>query len=270
VFVTDSNSEYEKEYFETMPLQDDMWSRLFQKWNNQRTWQHLRGQIDAKARMLEVGPGNGSLLCFMRERGLNVEGCDLSQSISEGIRQRHGIVMHNCAIENISNPTPCDLIVMNHVVEHLNNPVAFLKDVRNRLSEGGRIHIAVPNIACWEALLPGWNSYEPYHLIYFTPATLLQTVEKAGFSIIMITTHDSFSGWFLATLRTLLKTRQKSSQKRVSRREERELSWIGHAYRLMMLLSGIATYPLRLIQMAIDRGDEIVLVAKNNAEKTEC
>ena len=57
---------------------------------------------------------------------------------------------------------------MHHLLEHVADPVALLQDARARLKPGGALQLAVPNIRSWEARLRGWNSYEPYHLLYFT------------------------------------------------------------------------------------------------------
>jgi len=170
--------------------------------------------------------------------------------------------MYNCPVAQIPHSAPYDVVVMHHVLEHVNEPVQFLKDVRTLLGRAGIVIIRVPNVFCCEAHLPGWNSYEPYHLVYFSPATLRRAVEQAGFEVLRIGTHESFSGWFLALLRTLLRTNQKTAGERFAQREAAHLSWVGHAYRLAMVLSGVITLPLRFLQGAIGRGDEVVLIAR--------
>jgi 2-polyprenyl-3-methyl-5-hydroxy-6-metoxy-1,4-benzoquinol methylase len=262
-----ANAAHEEEWFENKPVQETFWSRLFQSWNNRRTWRKLKGRLPARARLLEIGVGSGSLLRFLRDRGLEMEGCDLARSICERIQNVDGIPMHNCPVAEIHSSTSYDFVVMNHVLEHVEDPIQFLKDVRNRLKDGGGAHIGVPNVACWEALLPGWNSYEPYHLVYFTPATLQRAVEQAGFEVSRIGTHDSFSGWFLALLRTLLRTNKKTAGERLAEREAAHLSWMGHAYRFAMVLSGVIVLPIRLFQQAIGRGDEVVLIARKAENK---
>ena len=93
---------------------------------------------------------------------------------------------------------------MNHVLEHVQEPLDFLRDVKKLLVPCGFVHIAVPNIACWEARLVGWNCYEPYHLLYFNYATLVQAISAVGMELVQVSTYESVSGWFLALLRTIL------------------------------------------------------------------
>lgn len=252
----------EDEWFDKKPEKETSWARWFQAWNNKRTYRQLKKHLSVRSNLLEIGAGSGSLLRFLRKRGLNVEGCDLAQSICDAIRDNDGIPMYNCPVGAIPQSRSYDVIVMNHVLEHVSAPVQFLKDVLSRLGEGGIVHIAVPNVWCWEAFLSGWVSYEPYHLIYYNPVTLRSVVEKAGFEVLRIGTHDSFSGWFLALLRTLLRTSKKNACERFAQRKVAHSSWVGLAYHLAMVLSGFLTLPLRLLQDRFSSGDEIVLVAR--------
>jgi hypothetical protein len=118
-------------------------------------------------------------------------------------------------------------------------------------------------VAAWEARLPGWNSYEPYHLLYFTPQTLRSAAKKAGFEIQHLTTRESFSGWFLAILRTLLKkSRLERPHEEPSANTPMLPSFIESAYRSAMVTWGLLLLPLRWLQELRGRGDEIVLLAK--------
>ncbi len=267
IWEKSANVKQEEEWFESERPQESFWVRAFESLNNKRTWRRLRRHIPLAGMVLEIGVGSGALLGYMKNKGVNVEGCDLSKTICKRAQKIWGVTMYNCFLADLPRETQYDAVVVNHVLEHVDGPIQFLKDVRNRLKNEGVVHIGVPNVSCWQALLPGWNSYEPYHLVYFSPATLQQAVKQAGFKVLRIRTHDSFSGWFLALLRTLLRTNKKSAGERLTEREAAHLSWMGHAYRLAMVLSGIITLPLRLLQQAIGRGDEVVLIARKADEK---
>lgn len=107
-------------------------------------------------------------------------GCDLSAPICQRVSQTYGIAMHDGSLTSLVGENRFDVIVMNHVLEHVNQPIEFLREVHRLLAPGGVAHIAVPNVACWEAGLAGWTSYEPYHLVYFDPRTLERTVSAGG------------------------------------------------------------------------------------------
>ncbi|MEN8132739.1 MAG: hypothetical protein ABFS45_21665, partial [Pseudomonadota bacterium] len=127
----------------------------------------------------------------------------------------------------------------------------------------------VPNIGCWEAAFRGWTSYEPYHLTYFDLNTLEQTIRNSALTIDSISTHDSFSGWFLALLRTALGVNRENGA--VTRPAssvaghatgQRNVA-VEHAYRLSMVGVGGGLWPLRWVQAKIGRGDEVICIARN-------
>jgi 2-polyprenyl-3-methyl-5-hydroxy-6-metoxy-1,4-benzoquinol methylase len=239
------------------------WVRIFEKLNNRRTMNRLRNAVDTEgSRLLEIGVGSGSFLVYAKAHGYSPIGIDLSAAICNRIEQNTGISMHCGSCESLSDDHLFDVVVMNHMLEHVSDPVALLKAVRARMKPGSILHLAVPNVGAWEARLPGWNSYEPYHLLYFTPRTLRLAVEKAGFEIQYLTTHESFSGWFLAILRTLLMNGHTiQPQQEPSKRIKQSKSFMEHAYRLVMVTCGLFTLPFRRLQELLGKGDEVILLA---------
>jgi SAM-dependent methyltransferase len=170
--------------------------------------------------------------------------------------------MLNCSVDGLPGDTKYDVVVMNHVLEHVGAPTALLEGLRSRMKEGGLVHIAAPNVACWEARLSGWGSYEPYHSIYFSPDTIRKTLERSGFAVLEVSTHETFSAWFLTALRTLLRTRMRRAERRQAARRWRSASWAEHAYRISMVLAGVVSFPLRRIQASLGYGDELVVLCR--------
>lgn len=242
------------------------WVRMFEEWNNRRTINRLSniGGING-GRLLEIGVGSGSFLAYAKSRGYSPVGCDLSASICCRVESVTGISVHWGPVESLSEQQLFDVAVMNHVLEHVSDPVDLLKAVRARLKPGGWLYLAVPNVAAWEARLRGWNSYASYHLLYFTPQTLRLCVEKATFAIHALGTHESFSGWFLAILRTLLRRGHFEHVPEEFNPPSKACNWrfVEHPYRLLMLLWGAITVPARRLQEFLGKGDEIILVARN-------
>jgi 2-polyprenyl-3-methyl-5-hydroxy-6-metoxy-1,4-benzoquinol methylase len=241
------------------------WVRMFENLNNRRTLSRLRRVADITGgRLLEIGVGSGSFLTYAKAHGYSPFGCDLSAAICRRVEQSTGLSMHCGLLESMPDNQLFDVVVMNHVLEHVSDPVAFLNAVRQRLKLGGVLHLAVPNVGAWEAQLSGWNSYEQYHLLYFTQKTLRLAAEKAGLEIQSLSTHESFSGWFLAILRTLLKKDHlKPVQPTQSTRIKQSIPFVEHAYRLVMVTLGFFTLPFRRIQELMGKGDEVILLARN-------
>lgn len=242
------------------------WVDLFERWNNKRTMTRLSAYRGAEnGSLLEIGVGSGSFLNAARGGGYSVMGCDLSAPICRFVSGFYGIEMHCGPLDKLAGVRLFDVIVMNHVLEHVQEPLAFMCTVRKLLSPGGVIHMAVPNVECWEARLSGWTSFEPYHLSYFSPGTLRCSLKTSGLTIAKLETKDSFSGWFLALLRTALGVnRAKGAVTRsvsINRTTRARSGVIEHAYRLAMVLVGGGIWPLRWLQGKLGHGDEIVCIA---------
>lgn len=265
VWRPQANEAFEHDWFgDEYDPEQSSWVRLFERWIDRRTVKRLASLNVPGKRLLEIGVGSGSFLRRARAVGFEVMGCDLSKSICARIECRFGIPMHCGYLAELPLQPLFDVVVMNHVLEHVSDPVSLLRDVRNRLVPGAILHVAVPNVACFEARLPGWASYEPYHLIYFTPETLRRTVVAAGFLIERELTHESFSGWFLAGLRTALPTRHSivAAGARLAARKARAESPMEHAYRAAMVTFGTLTWPLRKVQAGLGKGDEAICIAR--------
>ena len=258
----------EEEWFgEDYQPQTSRWVGWFESWNNRQTLRRLNRLNLPGHRLLEIGVSSGSFLQTAQSNGFIVIGCNLSQAICENVTSTHGVTMHCGPLSDLHGENRFDVVVMNHVLEHVNDPVKFLSDVRRLLVPGGMAHIAVPNVACWEATLPGWTGYEPYHLSYFTPVTLRKTISVGGLAIESKHTHESFSGWFLAVLRTLLRVNREDRTVQIYTKSEqtptRSRSALSeHIYRLAMVLLGSAIWPLRMAQAKLGRGDEIICIAR--------
>lgn len=76
-----------------------------------------------------------------------------------------------------------NLISMIHVLEHLPDPVNYLKQLREGfLTSNGRIFIEVPNLYAHDC-------FEVAHLISFSRHTLVQILHKAGYTPLFIQPH---------------------------------------------------------------------------------
>lgn len=80
-----------------------------------------------------------------------------------------------------------DVINISHVLEHISEPVEFLKDIKSKyLQKDGIIMVEVPNT------LGGHGAFEIVHPICFTEDTLKDTLLLSGFENIEVNKH-SFS-----------------------------------------------------------------------------
>ncbi len=138
------------------------------------------------ARVLDVGCAIGALLAFLRDRGWNVIGVELSTNQANYARETRGLDVRDVRLEDAGFPDGAfDLVHASHLIEHLNDPRSFVREVRRVLADGGTFIVTTPNVAGLQARLFGasWRSAIFDHLYLFSLRTLAALLESEGFII---------------------------------------------------------------------------------------
>ena len=141
-----------------------------------------------KGLLLDVGCGGGLLLRMLRERGLPVLGLETSLPAATSAWKRNGVavVCGDLSKSPIERGT-CAAVTMFHVLEHLHDPVSYLRSARDLLVPGGRLVVQVPNASCWQFLMFGehWNGVDvPRHLVNYRERDLESLLEYCGFQVV--------------------------------------------------------------------------------------
>lgn len=87
-----------------------------------------------------------------------------------------------------------DLITINHVLEHVSDPVAFLKDVKNDLNSGGAIYLEVPDVLDFSHLPQDHDRFLMQHLWVFSKISLVNICKLAGYDIAEIDQQTTIRG----------------------------------------------------------------------------
>ena len=142
-------------------------------------------------RVLDIGCGAGWLTAFLGSLGWEAMGIDVDPESVKAVRSR-GLDVRLGTLEAQGFPADYfDAIIMNHVIEHIHDPLEHLRECYRVLKKGGVLSLATPNIASlgherfhqyWMALDP------PRHLYIFSPEALETLIKSAGFSIQSLTT----------------------------------------------------------------------------------
>jgi len=137
-----------------------------------------------QGRLLDVGCGSGEWLATMRELGWQVEGVDFDGNAIRVARQSK-LQVHHGSLEqqNFSNES-FDAVVLNHVVEHVPNPVGTLVECARILKPGGKLVLFTPNSSSLSHQLfkRNWRGLEPpRHLHIFSMQSMHLLLERAGF-----------------------------------------------------------------------------------------
>jgi len=137
--------------------------------------------------VVDVGCGGGLLLRMLRERGMAVLGLEKShEAASAAWKRNHVAVVRGDLSEGPIERGTCAVVTMFHVLEHLHEPVSYLRSARDLLVPGGRLVIQVPNASSWQFLMFGehWNGVDvPRHLVNYRQRDLEHLLDYCGFEV---------------------------------------------------------------------------------------
>jgi len=140
-----------------------------------------------RARVLDVGCGDGEFLLEMRAAGWTAQGLETDERAVARARE-HGLDVRHGSLEDASDaPGSFDAVTLSHVLEHVHDPVAALRACRELLRPEGSLWLATPNLASRGHARYGraWRGLEPpRHLVLFTPSALVHALERAGFRLV--------------------------------------------------------------------------------------
>lgn len=136
--------------------------------------------VDAFNRLTDTNKGVGievskSKIVRGRQRGLNIY-----------------------SFEDAPNQT-YDFVLLRHVIEHIDTPIDYLKNISKYISNGGVLCIETPNNENFDNILRGnklredrflRDLYPPTHVCGFTPKTFSYVEDKLGLKLIKTITHD--------------------------------------------------------------------------------
>jgi len=148
----------------------------------------IRPYLSGTTRLLEVGASAGQFLVNIRDEVGLVNAIELDTACCAFMQKELGIAADSEYLrESIFADETYDIVCSFQVMEHVPDPVAFLRDLRRSSKAGGTIFVEVPNLH--DPLLSVWgvSAYQQFfyhsaHLHYFTDASLKQIAIAAGFA----------------------------------------------------------------------------------------
>jgi len=136
--------------------------------------------------ILDIGCGTGAFLNTMQKGGWKITGLEPDETARVKAKTLYGIdPQPSNNIFNLSNNS-YDAITMWHVLEHVHELNEYVAQLKNMLTDNGKIFIAVPNYTSYDAQHYGqfWAAYDvPRHLYHFSPESMKKLVEQHGLTI---------------------------------------------------------------------------------------
>lgn len=128
--------------------------------------------------VLEVGCGSGWAISYSHENihYIAVDRGSLYRAELEG----RGVEFHEADVGSVPLPINdglVDLVVLNHLIEHIVDCDFFVRQLRRVLRPGGIVYIRTPNL-----MRVKWRFWDDYtHVKPFTPRTLDHLMRTVGF-----------------------------------------------------------------------------------------
>jgi len=137
------------------------------------------------ARLLDIGCGNGKFLSVARQDGWSVSGIDLDErALAVARAEGHSVQQGTVADLSAEHFGAYDAVTISHVIEHVPDPLADIRQAFRLLRPGGFLYLETPNIDALGAQEFGarWRGMEaPRHFILFTRSGLQALIARAGF-----------------------------------------------------------------------------------------
>lgn len=136
--------------------------------------------------VLDIGCGSGQFLQWLAAHGFHAHGVEISQLAAQRARQI-GLDVYCGELVDAQYPDDFfDVVIANHVLEHVYDPVGLIREVARILKPNGLFIIGVPNIESYEYRVFGmdWGPLEvPQHTYHFSYNTLNAMLQRNNFSV---------------------------------------------------------------------------------------
>lgn len=166
--------------------------------------------------VLDFGCGDLKLLSYLRERNINCHGYDNNKSIYNlnyyNFFKDNVLIGDIEKLEKINNKF--DVIILNQVIEHIQEPLKLFQILSNIICDEGIIIIETPNTNCIQFKLFRENAIHldsPRHRILYNKKNLSEIAEKYQFKKII--TNSGFNKFdyplsFFKSLNSRLKSNE--------------------------------------------------------------
>jgi SAM-dependent methyltransferase len=167
-------------------------SRLNDLRNGMR-WKRLEALIEGDGAVLDYGCGSGTFLEYAAEQApqRTFYGYEIGDKF-ELTRSEDGrvTIIRGTPADLLQHLPACSLITLNHVIEHLPDPLAVLQALGAKLLPGGIFEGQTPSCVSYEHWIFGsrWSGYHaPRHTVIFSPEGMKRILARAGCQRIEVT-----------------------------------------------------------------------------------
>jgi len=178
---------YDKEYFEYEIKNEEAFFSLMLMALSDIGFDSLDVALEKSGlpkKILDIGCATGKFLYEFKNKGWDVAGIEICKEAAEYGNIHRNVSIYNCTLEEASFPEKSFSVVhASHLIEHLNDPVSFLKEVYRILHDKGFFIVVTPNIDSFQNFIfkSYWRSAIADHLFLYSLKTLKKICNDNGF-----------------------------------------------------------------------------------------
>ena len=149
------------------------------------TFDFLEGKFPRPGKLLDIGSGYGELITEFNRRGWETVGIDPHPVLCRWTKERGLNVINGFFESSGFAESEFDVVTMNHVIEHVLDPLHLLKGIHHVLKPNGYAIVETPRYDSVPFKLLGRRERSLScngHIYFFTGPTLTKLAELAGFS----------------------------------------------------------------------------------------
>jgi SAM-dependent methyltransferase len=159
--------------------------------DNERVLRVLNGLFPQRGRLLEIGSFCGIFLNRIRADGWQTTGLEPDRAVADYARSKYQLDIVDGVLPSPALPDHAfNAVVMLHVIEHMPDPSANLREIHRILAPDGVLAVETPRFDSLLFKLLGRRERSLCncngHIYFFTVPTLRRLLEKNGFEVFRV------------------------------------------------------------------------------------
>ena len=174
-YLTQYRQEYHREYTPSA-------YRVCREWHRGgQLVSMLKPFLESRDRVLEIGCGIGCTVKQFELAGFASTGIEPGDGFCRFSRETLRPQIRQASLGDLDRSPEAELVILVHVLEHLNDPLHSLTHIRDLLSDRGQLYVEVPNFGL-PHVAPG-KLFHFAHIYNFTATTLIMLGKASGFQV---------------------------------------------------------------------------------------
>ena len=208
IFSELHNIQFEKLYGDVI---DEQYIQAieFKKNYFENTFKKIKKYLNKSTEVLEIGSYYGVFGSIINPEVKKYNGIELSGHAVEFAKKKYSLNVESKSIDQYLETTQhLDVVIMSHVIEHLDHPFECLKKIRDKMTKKSIFIFSTYNMDSLIAKVLGkhYHWIMPMHKFYFTKSFLKNFMENNGLELVetISDTHTTSLKYFFTKVKVFL------------------------------------------------------------------